>query len=579
MKKPLSIFACILIVMVLIYYRVHYFGFKSQDTFKVTTWDALGYYLYLPSTLIYHDVRDLSWFDAIDEKYHLSGGKVYQFSRYKNGNHVFKYYGGIAIIEAPFFFVGHWIARQQGFAADGFSAPYQYSIAIGILIYFILSIFLLRYILLKFFSDLTVAITLTLLVLATNSINYSAVEPAQSHGPIFPLYVLVIFTTIKWHQNPGIFWASCTGFIIGFATMCRPTEAIMFLIPLLWSTQNKMAAREKWLLVKAHKSHIYYAILFGFVGIFPQLLYWKYVTGSFVYDVGSAWDFLTPHLRVIMGWEKGWFIYTPVTIFFIIGMFFSKKYSFRKAVIYFCLINIYIIISWRVWRYGGSYSTRALMQSYPVFALAFGAFIEKINLTRWRVAFYMLGAYLIYLNFFQIRQYYNTILHYDGINRKYYGRIYLNARPTPLDMSLLDTKEWIRNEEKYEKTVIIDIDTSIVLRITAGDFQTLLENNLSSESSPGQEEERWLKIETTIRVETGLHGSYLNSELCVGDSIKHNAIRLFSPISKQGICNNYSFYVHIPDYFYESTLKLYIDSKNDLEGMMSKIKISSLKRI
>lgn len=576
MRKPFSLLACILVIFVYSYYRIQYSDIKTEHQLKVTTWDALGYYLYLPSVFIYHDVRDLSWFTEIDNKYYLSGGWVYQFNRYKNGNDVFKYLGGVAVIEAPFFFIGHFVAKITGYEADGFSPPYQYALAFGILFYFLLSVLLLRHILLKFYSDLTVAITLILLLLATNSINYAAIEPAQSHAPIFPLYVLILFATIKWHQKPRIEWAALGGYIIGLASICRPTEAIMFLIPSLWNTQNKESANEKWKLVKEHKKHIYYALVFGFIGILPQLIYWKYVTGGFIYDVGSAWDFLTPHLRVILGWEKGWFIYTPVTVFFILGMFFMRKYPFRKAVIYFCLINIYIIISWRIWRYGGSYSTRALMQSYPVFAFAFGAFVERINFSRWRFAFYTLGAYLLFVNFFQIKQYYRGILHYDHMNRRYYGRIYLNSNPTQLDMSLLDTKEWIRNEDKYIKGIVADIDTSI--NISTGTIYPLKEILLDNELYLNPGKRVFLKIESSIMVNSGLDGSYINSELCVGDSVKHNKIRLFNPISATGYLNDYAYYVRVPDYFKNSRLKLSLSSANKFDGKVENIKVTLLER-
>jgi hypothetical protein len=164
-----------------------------------------------------------------------------------------------------------------------------------------LAIFLLRKILLLFFSGITAALTIILVVLATNIIQYSAIDNAQSHGPIFPLYVLVLYTTIKWHNKPELIWAIMTGFIIGLATIYRPTEGIMFLIPLLWNTHNSEAAKQKWSLVKKYRKHIYFTVVGGFIGILPQLIYWKYVTGSFLYDVGSAWDFLTPHLKVITG--------------------------------------------------------------------------------------------------------------------------------------------------------------------------------------------------------------------------------------------------------------------------------------
>jgi hypothetical protein len=575
MKKPVSFVACMLIGIILLCYRIQYSEIKGHSPLNVTTWDALGYYLYLPAAFLHDDIRDLSWFDEIDKKYHLSGGWVYQFSKYKNGNHGLKYLSGVAIIEMPFFFVGHLFAKMGGYDADGFSSPYQYALAFGILFYFFLSLFVLRHILLKYFSDLTTAICLLLLVLATNAINYTAIEPAMSHGPLFPLYVLILYTTIRWHDNPGVIWAALSGFIFGLATICRPTEAVMFLIPLFWNTQNKDVAAQKWAMVRAHKSHIFYVVLFGFIGILPQLIYWKYITGSFIHNVGSAWDFLTPHIRVITGWNKGWFIYTPVTVFFIAGMFFIRKYPFRKTVLWFCLLTIYIIISWRDWRYGGSYSTRALMQSYPVFALAFAAIIERINSTRWKYLFYIACAYLIYVNMFQIKQYYNTVLHYYDMNRRYYSRIYLNSDPTMLDMSLLDTKEWIGNEKKYTPSPLASIDSAVSLNIPAGSAQTIIELDLAEKILADRSVKRYLKIESSVKTESGFDGGYLSTELCANDSVKRNNIRLFCPICQKGNYNDYAFYVYIPDYFESSRLKINVTSRNEMTGTLRNIKVTA----
>ena len=376
MKNRYSLIACCIISLVLLQYRLSYSGLDPKYNLKVTTWDALGYYMYLPSAFIYDDATQLKWFPDIDKKYQVSGGWVYQANIYKKTNkYVFKYLGGVAILEIPLFLTGHCIAKIFHYDADGFSAPYQYAIAFGVLLYCLLSIFLLRNILLKFFSDKTTAFTLLLIMLATNIIQYVAIDNAQSHGLIFPLYVLILYFTIKWHEKPKIRWACLIGYIIGIATISRPTEAIMLFIPLFWGTQTKESAREKWSLVKQYKKHIFYALFFTFLGVLPQLIYWQIATGFFVYDVGSKWTFLNPFFRVLFGWEKGWFIYTPVTIFFIVGMFYMKSYPFKKSVLWFCLLNIYIIISWFDWRYGGSYSTRALSQSYPVFALPLAAYI------------------------------------------------------------------------------------------------------------------------------------------------------------------------------------------------------------
>ena len=576
MKKNIfSLLACILVAFILIQYRVTYSGIKSPNPIKITTWDALGYYMYLPAIFIYKDVKKLKWFPEIDKEYSVSGGWFYQAVKLKNGNYVFKYLGGVAIMQAPFFFIGHIVALNTDYKADGFSPPYQYALGFGIVLYIILAIFLLRNILLRYFSDSTVAVTIILLMLASNALQYASIDNAQSHAPIFPLYVLLLYATIKWHEQPKTLWAALIGYIIGLATICRPTEAVMILIPLLWNSETKEKTREKWQLVKQYKNHLYYLALFGLIGILPQLIYWKYVTGSFVYDVGSAWDFLTPHLRVLVGWEKGWFIYTPVTVFFVAGLFFVRKYPFRKAVIYFCLINIYIIIAWRIWRYGGSYSTRALVQSYPVFALALAAFIERIKPAKWRYAFYVLGLYLIFVNLFQIWQYNKGILHYDHMNRRYYSSIYLNPNPTPLDMSLLDTKDWIRNEKKYKVEELYTLDEKADIRFPQNSSQTFLELDLKKESEIKRE---YLKVETDILISEGMYEAYLHSVIRENEYVKNDSIRLFNPVSMQGITNKYAFYIKVPENFRSGRFSLYLSSDKNLTGRVESINIFRLSR-
>jgi len=578
LKNVYSLIACCIVSIVLLQYRLSYSGLESKHELKITTWDALGYYMYLPGIFIYRDVTALKWLPEIDKKYGLSGGHVYQANIYKDNKYVFKYLGGVAMLETPFFLIGHLIARKFHYDADGFSAPYQYSLAFGVLIYCLLAVFLLRSILLRYFSDLTVAITLLLLMLATNIIQYVAIDSAQSHGYIFPLYVVMIYLTIKWHEKPGLFLAAMIGYVIGLASISRPTEAIMLFIPLLWGTETKESAKEKWSFVRKHKNHVYFALLFAFLGVLPQLIYWQIATGFFIYDVGSKWTFLNPFFRVLIGWQKGWFIYTPVTVFFIAGMFYLKSYPFKKSVLWFCLLNIYIVISWFDWRYGGSYSTRALSQSYPVFALPLAAYIEQVNQKKWRFFFYGLGLYLIGVNLFQIVQYNKQILHYDQMNRTYYGRIYLNPDPTPLDMSTLDTNEYLGNENRYQLKVIAHTDTSRKIQSKGSNLVLLLETSLGLDSTTVKSAEVWLKIESEIKVSRGFWDSYLTSEVETNGLRKRNSVRLFSVISKEGQTNNYAFYVRVrvEAGANKTILRIYINPKSDFEGTLEKLRVTSL---
>ena len=542
----------------------------SSKQLKVTDWDCLGYYMFLPGMFIYHDITQLEWLPQIDAKYKVIGsGGLYQAGKCPNGNYVGKYLLGVAIMEAPFFFVAHFIALHSEYPPDGFSPPYQYAIAIAAIFYALLGMFLLRKLLLNYFSDLSVAISICLVCLATNFIQYVAVDGGMSHAYIFLLYAIILYSTKKWHDKPSLFWAAIMGFIISLASLCRPTEAVMLFIPLMWGTQNKEAAKAKWTLLKKNRAHIFIAVLFCILGALPQLLYWKVTSGSWLYDVGSSWDFLTPHLQVLFGWEKGWFIYTPVTVFFIIGMFFMKRFPFRESVLWFCMLNIYIIISWRAWQYAGSFSARALMESYPVFALPFTALIEYINLKKWRWGFYLLGLYLLVVNIFQHDQYHKTILHYFDMNRRYYGRIYLNPKPGPLDMSMLDNEDMLSNTKGYTLSELLHTDVPKPIKFKEGVEGTLLDTAITANAG-----DAWILIDANIKVSKGYWGAHLNSILETDDTLKHNHVRIFNPITKEDSSNEYMFYVHVPKQFHNSHLRLYITDDADFEGIVEKITIS-----
>lgn len=559
-----SLVVCFLIFFTLLSFRSLY---PKDGSINVTTWDAFGYYAYLPATIIYHDIKKLDWLNEIDEQYNVTGGNGWQAEKAENGNWVFKYLGGVALLQLPFFGIGHFLAGHFGYPQDGFSAPYQYSLAYGVLLYSFIGLLVLRKLLLFYFDDNTTALSLLLVGLATNFITYTAIDNGLSHAYIFLLYTVVLFATFKWHNSPKVLWAAVIGYTIGLATISRPTEAIMLFIPLLYGMQNKTATAQKWTMVKINKAHIIIVLLFEFLGILPQLIYWKITSGSFIFDVGSKWDFLNPHFRVLFGWEKGWFIYTPVTVLFIIGMFLIKKFPFQKSALWFCLLNIWIIIAWSEWRYAASYSTRALVQSYPVFALPLATIIQNIIHTKWKIIFGVLCVYLIGVNIFQTKQYADGILHYDEMNSAYYGHIYLNPTPSPLDMSLLDNKDFLANETDYKATPLFTSDSSF--HVSSNEPIIIGEQALTASNTT------WLKLSVNIK-SPNLWQSFLNLSLQKGDSINLNRVRLFNAISYPDSINLYEFYVQIPAYFNSSQAKIFISHAGAFEGDVTKISLIQL---
>lgn len=569
MNNKYSLIACWLIFLCLFICRTNYSSIIKEQPLKITTWDAFGYYMYLPSILIYDDYKQLNWLDSIDKKYEVTGGNGWQAHKEDNGNYVFKYLGGIALLEIPWFFIGHCCAHIFHYPQDGFSAPYQYTLGFGVIVYCFLGLLVLRKTLLKFFNETTVSMTLIGLCLGTNFIQYASIDNAQSHVYIFPLYAFIVYATIKWHEQPKLIWAALIGLVIGIATICRPTEAIMLFIPLLWQTNNKTTAKQKWQLVRQHKNHVFITVLFGLIGIAPQLIYWKLSSGHFIYDVGSKWIFLNPYFRVLFGPEKGWFFYTPITLFFVMGLFLVKKFSFKNSFIWFCILNIWIVIAWSDWRYGGSYSTRALVQSYPIFAFPFAAFIEKNNNTKWKWLLSVLISYFIVVNLFQINQYNRNILHFNDMNAAYYKHIYLNPNPACEIYSLLDQTDYLRSEKNYTANSILKNYTAISLRLKGGELHELFNRNLTF-TKP----ESWIHFKYKIEAPNFLWNNYLSYTLSCPHQSKAANLRLFTPESSNHLDNNYGAYIAIPECCKNFNFSISLKSENHFEG---KIKSQSVR--
>lgn len=417
LRNKVSFFSIIVITIILFGHRLYYSPYGNGRPMKVLNWDAFGYYQFLPATFIYHDIKKEAFLREIDKKYQVfgEGAEAYQLHYFKDSSVTAKYFCGVAILEMPFFFVAHLYASFTDYPQDGFSSPYQWAIALGALFYIVVGLFFLQWVLRRFFSDEITALDMMLIVLSTNAIQYISIDGAMSHSWLFFLFAFLLFVTIKWHREPTRMWAALIGITVGLLTIGRPTDGISILIPLLWATQNKSASYDKWSLVRHNKSHILIAIIFGLLAVLPQIIYWQITTGIPIYVTGSKWDFFNPWFRSLFGLEHGWFIYTPITLLIMVGYFFMKGSPFRKVLLWYGFINIWIIISWHDWRYGATYSMRAFVQSYPVYALTLGLFIQWAFQRRRKIVILILGLVFLITNLVQVYYYNNGGLDYSRL--------------------------------------------------------------------------------------------------------------------------------------------------------------------
>ena len=205
-------------------------------------YDVFGYYMYLPLKFKYHDlkVQDFSVITHILDTYHNSE-TFYQAVNWENGNWIMRYPIGLAVLFSPFYFIADFIAPYTSYPADGFSKPYQLCVLYGSLLYALIGLYFVKKILIKLFKDKPAALTLLCIGLGTNYFFHVSIhgQGLMSHNFVFVLYAIIIFLTIKWHESYKFKHIVFMALAVGIIAICRPTEIISVLIPLLYGVTNK----------------------------------------------------------------------------------------------------------------------------------------------------------------------------------------------------------------------------------------------------------------------------------------------------------------------------------------------------
>jgi len=412
-------------------------------------WDKSGYYLYLPAAFIYNDVGNLSFSTYVVNKYDLNNKNPWYgiHDVPETGHKLNKYPSGVAVMQMPFFlFVHAFELITHQYDADGYSEPYMNAVVISTLVWVLLGLFVLRKVLMEYFSDTTVAITLLLIAFATNLYNYSIFDCGMSHPYSFALFCFLLYGTDKWYKTGKAKFAFVIAFVLGLITIVRPTNIIVGMIPLLWPYIRNENSVNRIGFFKKHLRAIGLSSLAFIAVLFIQLSYWKYVSGHWItysYE-GEYFDFLSPSIwKGLFSYRKGWFIYTPLAFLGILGIIplWRANKQLGKVMLLYFAVNIYVVFSWSQWPYGGSFGCRALIETFPVLAFAIAALVEKIVSAKYMLVKYaalQICIFIVILNLFQTYQFNHVgVIPYDRNNRAYYWKSFFKTNTTEEERKLI----------------------------------------------------------------------------------------------------------------------------------------------
>ncbi len=428
-----------LLVIILIFTN---FNIKRWQSHAVIDWDVIGYYGYLPATFIHHDYK----MNFLKENSNYAAEKKFWPVFAPNGAYVHKMSMGMSVLYSPFFFFAHLHSQIKNTNPNGFSWYYHKYIHLSCLFYLICGLFFLRKLLLYWFDEWPVALSLISVILATNLFYYATTEAAMSHAYSFSVVALFLYAVHNWFNRHKLKFALIAGICLGLLILIRPVNGLFALFPLLYGLTQIKDLNQNIRMFISKPREVLLAIFCCFLIILPQLLYWKSITGQYFFFsyVGEHFNFLKPMIHFgLFSFRNGWLIYTPVMILACIGMYFlyRQKAGLFLPVFSISLLYIYVVFSWWCWWYVG-FGNRAMIDLYALLAIPLAAFNQHLFSWQSHKKWAMIGAVglMCCLNLFQTLQYKRGLIHFDSMTLKSYlasfGRLeytddYKNALITP----------------------------------------------------------------------------------------------------------------------------------------------------
>jgi hypothetical protein len=111
-RAPWSLGALLVLFILMVQARLWEPYWDTHNVLAILSWDSMGYYLYLPAHFIYHDLSHQAFVADIMREYGPSSSfyQAFQVPGAPAGQLVMKYTMGLAVLETPFFWLGHWAA-------------------------------------------------------------------------------------------------------------------------------------------------------------------------------------------------------------------------------------------------------------------------------------------------------------------------------------------------------------------------------------------------------------------------------------------------------------------------------------
>ena len=360
--------------------------------------DGVGYYAYLRSALIDHDLNFENDFLAANQSFVLARvdaqGHLLPSLYTKTGYVENHFTVGPAILWAPVLTlsihgIGFCLADHLGahVAANGYTRPYLLSMALTTSCYGFLSLLLAFRIARKYFDEQWTFLATLGIWMASSLPIYMYFNPSWSHA--FSAFTVAMFLwyweRTKLQRTAGQ-WA-VLGLLAGLMGNVYYPNAIVLIFPGLEAVFllfNK-PRNSGWHAVSIPKLALGCGVFFvAFIAsLFPtfitrQIIYGgPFVTG---YPAIGTWNWTSPVLlKILFSSDHGMFSWTPILVLSVAGLpfLFNRDALLGAGSILTFLGFYYLIASYPDWDGLSSFGNRFFVSLTPIFSLGLAALISS----------------------------------------------------------------------------------------------------------------------------------------------------------------------------------------------------------
>lgn len=339
---------------------------------------------------------------------------------------------GVSLLLLPFFLVGYAWASMFGYPVNGLSAPFEKMISIGALFYLMLGLYFIRKLLIKLnIKDAIIAVTLVLIFFGTHLLNYSLNEPAMSHVYSFSMIsAFFYFSHMVFNSGERKYFVYAAS-VLGLLILVRPINAVVLGIVPFWSDSFKeFISRMGEIFFKKTKTMIIAGLFFKLI-ISVQTFIWLAQNGKMMqwtYKDNGLYLFSPNTLKMLFGFNSGFFIYTPLCLLLMLGFIpLFKENTYKFFALFLFLVFVFYLFSchW-AYTYFDGLSIRPMVDFMPVFAILGAKLISSVQGKLRTVALPALGLFAVF-NLVICYQYKAGILPPASMNYEKFKYIFLKT--------------------------------------------------------------------------------------------------------------------------------------------------------